>query len=189
MAGGDGSQALVADVARRHDLPFVCVPAGTRSHFALDLGLDRADVAAALAAYGDVVERRIDLATIGDRVFVNNASMGYANSGQTRSTSASTARRCHRHRRCASVAARRTPGPNSTRRAGRITHPSPGRPRRTAKAASVSWAAVRDPARPTRRSGVTSSGVCGALARSWSPLQQLLAASGSVTRDGGGSPG
>jgi len=76
MAGGDGSQALVADVARRHDLPFVCVPAGTRNHFALDLGLDRADVAAALAAYGDAVERRIDLATIGDRVFVNNASMG-----------------------------------------------------------------------------------------------------------------
>jgi hypothetical protein len=52
------------------------VPAGTRNHFALDLGLDRADVAAALAAYGDAVERRIDLATIGDRVFVNNASMG-----------------------------------------------------------------------------------------------------------------
>jgi diacylglycerol kinase family enzyme len=76
MAGGDGSQALVADVARRHDLPFVCVPAGTRNHFALDLGLDRADVAAALAAYGDAMERRIDLATIGDRVFVNNASMG-----------------------------------------------------------------------------------------------------------------
>ena len=76
MAGGDGSQALVADVARRHDLPFVCVPAGTRNHFALDLGLDRADVAAALAAYGDAMERRIDLATIGDRIFVNNASMG-----------------------------------------------------------------------------------------------------------------
>ncbi|GAA4556219.1 diacylglycerol/lipid kinase family protein [Pseudonocardia xishanensis] len=76
MAGGDGSQALVADVARRHDLPFVCVPAGTRNHFALDLGLDREDVAAALAAYGDAVERRIDLALVGDRVFVNNASLG-----------------------------------------------------------------------------------------------------------------
>ena len=63
MAGGDGSQALVADVARRHDLPFVCVPAGTRNHFALDLGLDRDDVAAALDAYGTAVERRIDLAT------------------------------------------------------------------------------------------------------------------------------
>jgi diacylglycerol kinase family enzyme len=76
MAGGDGSQALVADVARRHDVAFVCIPAGTRNHFALDLGLDRADVAAALDAYGDAHERRIDLALLGDRIFVNNASLG-----------------------------------------------------------------------------------------------------------------
>ncbi|WP_405415783.1 diacylglycerol/lipid kinase family protein [Pseudonocardia alni] len=76
MAGGDGSQALVADVARRHDAAFVCVPAGTRNHFALDLGLDRAAVAAALDAYGDAVERRVDLALLGDRIFVNNASLG-----------------------------------------------------------------------------------------------------------------
>jgi diacylglycerol kinase family enzyme len=76
MAGGDGSQALVADVARQHDLPFVCVPAGTRNHFALDLGLDRDDVAAALDAYDTAVEWRIDLALLGDRVFVNNASLG-----------------------------------------------------------------------------------------------------------------
>jgi diacylglycerol kinase family enzyme len=76
MAGGDGSQALVADVARRHDVPFVCVPAGTRNHFALDLGLDRDDVAAALDAYGAALERRVDLAEVGGRVFVNNASIG-----------------------------------------------------------------------------------------------------------------
>jgi diacylglycerol kinase family enzyme len=76
MAGGDGSQALVADVARRHDVAFVCVPAGTRNHFALDLGLDRTDVARALDAYGAAVERRVDLATVGGRVFVNNASLG-----------------------------------------------------------------------------------------------------------------
>ena len=76
MAGGDGSQALVADVARQHGIPFVCVPAGTRNHFALDLGLDRQDVAAALAAFGDALERRIDLAMLGNRVFVNNASLG-----------------------------------------------------------------------------------------------------------------
>jgi diacylglycerol kinase family enzyme len=76
MAGGDGSQALVADVARRHDVAFVCVPAGTRNHFALDLGLDRDDVAAALDAFGTAIERHIDLALLGDRVFVNNASLG-----------------------------------------------------------------------------------------------------------------
>src|SRR4029453_1382724 len=44
MAGGDGSQALVASVASQHGVPFVVVPAGTRNHFALDLGLDRTDV-------------------------------------------------------------------------------------------------------------------------------------------------
>jgi len=51
MAGGDGSQALVASVAARHDIPYVCVPAGTRNHLALDLGLDRADVVGALDAF------------------------------------------------------------------------------------------------------------------------------------------
>jgi diacylglycerol kinase family enzyme len=76
MAGGDGSQALVAAVAAEHDLPYVCIPAGTRNHFALDLGLDRHDVVGALDAYTDGVERRIDLAMVDDRVFVNNVSLG-----------------------------------------------------------------------------------------------------------------
>jgi hypothetical protein len=61
MAGGDGSQALVADVARTHDVALVVVPAGTRNHFALDLGLDRADVVGALDAFDAALERRIDL--------------------------------------------------------------------------------------------------------------------------------
>jgi diacylglycerol kinase family enzyme len=76
MAGGDGSQALVASVAARHDVPHVCVPAGTRNHFALDLGLDRDDVLGALDAFAGGVERRIDLATVNGRTFVNNASLG-----------------------------------------------------------------------------------------------------------------
>jgi diacylglycerol kinase family enzyme len=76
VAGGDGSQAPVADVARRHGVPLVCVPAGTRNHFARDLGVDRDDVVAALDAFGAAVERPVDLAAVGDRVFVNNASLG-----------------------------------------------------------------------------------------------------------------
>lgn len=76
MAGGDGSQALVATVAARHDIPHVCIPAGTRNHFALDLGLDRDDVVGALDSFTDGVERRVDLARVNDRVFVNNASLG-----------------------------------------------------------------------------------------------------------------
>ncbi len=76
MAGGDGSQALVASVAAQHDVPHVCVPAGTRNHFALDLGLDRSDVVGALDAFADGAERRIDLAAVNGRTFVNNASLG-----------------------------------------------------------------------------------------------------------------
>jgi diacylglycerol kinase family enzyme len=76
MAGGDGSQAVVAGVAARHRVPFVCVPAGTRNHFALDLGLDRDEVAGALAAFSDGTERAVDLARVNGRVFVNNASLG-----------------------------------------------------------------------------------------------------------------
>jgi diacylglycerol kinase family enzyme len=76
MAGGDGSQALIATVAARHGIPHVCVPAGTRNHFALDLGLDRDDVVGALDAFTDGVERRIDLAAVNGRTFVNNASLG-----------------------------------------------------------------------------------------------------------------
>jgi diacylglycerol kinase family enzyme len=76
MAGGDGSQALVATVAMRHNVPHVCIPAGTRNHFALDLGLDRDDVVGALDAFTDGVEQRIDLARVNEHVFVNNASLG-----------------------------------------------------------------------------------------------------------------
>ena len=76
MAGGDGSQALVASVAAERGVPMVVIPAGTRNHFALDLGLDRADVVGALDAYGEAFEHRIDLADVNGRVFVNNVSLG-----------------------------------------------------------------------------------------------------------------
>jgi diacylglycerol kinase family enzyme len=76
MAGGDGSQALVASVAAEHGVAHVCIPAGTRNHFALDLGLDRDDVVGALDAYGEAIECTIDLAEVNGQVFVNNASLG-----------------------------------------------------------------------------------------------------------------
>jgi diacylglycerol kinase family enzyme len=76
MAGGDGSQAIVAASAAKHDLPYACIPAGTRNHFALDLGVDRDDVVGALDAFVDGGERRVDLAEVNGRVFVNNVSLG-----------------------------------------------------------------------------------------------------------------
>ena len=76
MAGGDGSQAIVAAIAAERELPYACVPAGTRNHFALDLGVDRDDVVGALDAFVDGGERTVDLAEVNGRVFVNNVSLG-----------------------------------------------------------------------------------------------------------------
>ena len=76
VAGGDGTQALVAGIAAEHGLPFMVISAGTRNHFALDLGLDRDDPAAGLAALTDGEELRVDLGLIAGRTFVNNASFG-----------------------------------------------------------------------------------------------------------------
>ena len=76
MAGGDGSQAIVARMAADRGVPFACIPAGTRNHFARDLGVDRDDVVGALDAFVDGGERRIDLGEVNGRTFVNNVSLG-----------------------------------------------------------------------------------------------------------------
>lgn len=76
MAGGDGSLAAVAEVALDTGAAFVCVPFGTRNHFARDVGLDRDDPLAALAAFTGGVERRVDAGRVGDRLFLNNVSLG-----------------------------------------------------------------------------------------------------------------
>ena len=76
VAGGDGTQALVAQVAAENDVPFLVISAGTRNHFALDLGLDREDPSRCLDALRDGVEALIDLGDINGRPFVNNASFG-----------------------------------------------------------------------------------------------------------------
>ena len=76
VAGGDGTQALVAGIAAEHGIPFVVISAGTRNHFALDLGLDREDPSACLDALSDGVELRVDLGMINGQTFVNNASFG-----------------------------------------------------------------------------------------------------------------
>jgi diacylglycerol kinase family enzyme len=76
VAGGDGTQALVAGIAAEHDLPFLVISAGTRNHFAMDLGLDRERPDAGLDALTDGVELRLDLGLVGGRTFVNTASFG-----------------------------------------------------------------------------------------------------------------
>jgi diacylglycerol kinase family enzyme len=76
IAGGDGSLAIVAAAALAHGLPLVCVPAGTRNHFALDIGIDRSDLIGSLDGFTEAVERRIDVAEVNGRLFLNNVSLG-----------------------------------------------------------------------------------------------------------------
>jgi diacylglycerol kinase family enzyme len=76
MAGGDGSLAVVAQAALERELPFACIPFGTRNHFARDIGLDREDAIGALDALVDGQEIRIDVGRANDRLFLNNVSLG-----------------------------------------------------------------------------------------------------------------
>jgi diacylglycerol kinase family enzyme len=76
MAGGDGSLGAVASAASAHGIPFVCVPAGTRNHFARDLGLEPEDLVGALDAFTDALEGSIDVGDVNGRPFLNNVSLG-----------------------------------------------------------------------------------------------------------------
>jgi diacylglycerol kinase family enzyme len=76
MAGGDGSLAPIAEAALERDAAFVCIPFGTRNHFARDLGLDPDDPIAALRAFDAGTERRIDVGRVDERLFLNNVSLG-----------------------------------------------------------------------------------------------------------------
>lgn len=75
VAGGDGSLAPVAGIAAQRGLPFVCIPFGTRNHFARDVGLPRNDPVGCLDAF-EGREREIDLGRADGRPFLNNVSIG-----------------------------------------------------------------------------------------------------------------
>ena len=107
MAGGDGSQALVASVAAERDVPMVVIPAGTRNHFALDLGLDRDDVVGALDAYGEARERTIDLADVNGRDLRQQRlarALRRRSSSRPSTGTPSARRRWPRSRRCSAPA-------------------------------------------------------------------------------------
>jgi hypothetical protein len=150
IAGGDGSLAIVASAALAHDLPFICVAAGTRNHFALDLGVERNDLVASLEAFTDGVERRIDVAEVNGRLFLTSSTTSPSGSTATRFTSCPTAtprraRSWRRLRTCSgrvpqqstcswrTTAANRTGIPPSCScrttptRSNRRMHPAPGR--------------------------------------------------------------
>jgi diacylglycerol kinase family enzyme len=76
VAGGDGTVAAVAAVAAEAGRPLLVIPAGTRNHFARDLGLDIRNPASAMTALREGHLARVDLGRVGSRVFVNNVSFG-----------------------------------------------------------------------------------------------------------------
>ena len=78
VAGGDGSIGPAAEAAARAGIPLAVVPTGTANDFAraLEIPLDPVE-ACRLAARG-VETRRLELARIGSRPFVNVASAGLA---------------------------------------------------------------------------------------------------------------
>ncbi|MEV4623240.1 diacylglycerol kinase family protein [Asanoa sp. NPDC049573] len=76
VAGGDGTVAAVAAVAAGAQLPLVVIPAGTRNHFARDLGLDITNPASAVTALRAEAPAMVDLGQVGQHTFVNNVSLG-----------------------------------------------------------------------------------------------------------------
>ena len=171
MAGGDGSQAVVAAIAAELDLPYACIPAGTRNHFALDLGVDRDDVVGALDSFVDGGERRVDLAEVNGRVFVNNVSLGlYAEAVQQEG---------YRDAKLRTIldTLPEALGPEGEgldlRWRGRVATNTPRAPRSWSPTTATGWAvpSAREPAResttacsgsrlPPRRPGAANVGAC-----------------------------
>ncbi|WP_107485371.1 bifunctional phosphatase PAP2/diacylglycerol kinase family protein [Actinacidiphila rubida] len=60
VCGGDGTVALAADAALRHNVPLAVFPGGTRNHFALDLGLATVEATADAVRAGRAA--RVDVA-------------------------------------------------------------------------------------------------------------------------------
>ena len=82
-AGGDGTVTTVADIAIKHHLPLVVVPAGTLDHFARDLGVegladtaDATQVGAAIEVDVADVEIEDDQGGTESVRYINTASLG-----------------------------------------------------------------------------------------------------------------
>lgn len=75
VAGGDGSIRCAASVLVGTGVPLLAVPAGTRNHFARELGIETVADAARAAVAGHT--RRIDVGDVNGERFVNNSSIGF----------------------------------------------------------------------------------------------------------------
>ena len=74
VAGGDGTIRCAAGVVAGTDLALLPIPAGTRNHFAKEVGIATLEEAAEAAAGGVVT--LIDIGEVNGEAFVNNANIG-----------------------------------------------------------------------------------------------------------------
>jgi len=75
VGGGDGTISAAAAAVAGSDTRLGILPLGTLNHFARDLAIpDDLDEAAALIASGS--ERRVDIAEMNGRTFINNSAIG-----------------------------------------------------------------------------------------------------------------
>jgi YegS/Rv2252/BmrU family lipid kinase len=75
VGGGDGTIGAAASALVGTDTKLGILPLGTLNHFARDLGIPtNLDEACALIAKGG--DRRVDVAEMNDRIFINNSAIG-----------------------------------------------------------------------------------------------------------------
>ena len=74
VAGGDGTIRCAAGVVAGTELALLPIPAGTRNHFAKEVGIATLEEAAAAGAGGVVT--LIDVGEVNGEAFVNNANIG-----------------------------------------------------------------------------------------------------------------
>jgi undecaprenyl-diphosphatase len=73
-AGGDGTIRAAAQALAGTEVPLLPIPAGTRNHFARELGIEDLDAARRAASAGKTIQ--VDLGEVNGLRFVNNSSVG-----------------------------------------------------------------------------------------------------------------
>ena len=73
--GGDGTVSAVASVLAGTPTPLGVLPLGTLNHFAKDAGIPL-DLPKAVQTIAARHTKRVDLARVNDRIFINNSSIG-----------------------------------------------------------------------------------------------------------------
>ncbi len=73
--GGDGTISAVAGIVQDTKAILIPLPGGTLNHFTKDLGIPQ-DADAALGRLKKLKPRKIDIASVNDKFFVNNSSIG-----------------------------------------------------------------------------------------------------------------